>query len=221
MRRLHFTVLAIPFLLLACGGSDAGNVFDKPSGGDDTGASAETSGSTDTSTPVEEDSNPPPPIDSGTPSEDTSAPPPPMDTGMIGVDTTPPPPDVTTVACSEPGSKTFGGHCYFPTNYGRWWSTARDICAGLKAHLVTITSAEEQAVVQSIGSGDRWIGLARPDMTPATASSYKWITAETSSYSRWYVGEPNGSGYCVRLRGDGTWADYGCSTNLIAICERE
>ncbi len=213
MQRLCFLLLSVPLVLVACGGSDAGSVFDK-TGGDDTGSSAADTGSSgsDTSTTVEEDAAPPPPPeDTGTVTDDTSP--------VIPDDTAPPPVD-TGVACTETYSKTFAGHCYFPIN-ARYFYSARDVCVSLGAHLATITSAEEQAVVESIASGDRWIGLAKDYSAPAVATNYKWITGETGSYSHWQAGEPNGSGSCARLRSDGTWADYSCNTNLIAICERE
>ncbi len=219
MRRLRLLTLAVPFVLLACGGSDAGSVFDNPSG-DDTGTSSttDTGGSaSDTSMPIGDDSDVPPPVDSGVIADDTSAP---VDTGGGKVDTGSPTVD-TGVRCLEPGSKTYEGHCYFPTAISRYWPNARDLCIMSGAHLATITSAGEQAVVASIASGDRWIGLARPEGTAPVATSYKWLTAEPVGYTNWQVGEPNGSGYCARLRGDGTWADYGCATNLTAICERE
>lgn len=206
MQRLGFLVLSVPLVLLACGGSDA--KFDEPadtgSSAADTGSSVDTATGTDSAT-VEEDAEPPPPVDTGTTVEDTS-PPPPVDTGVV--------------TCTEMYSKTFGGHCYFPIN-ARQWLGARDACVSLGAHLVTIASAEEQAVVQSIASGDRWMGMWRESGKPPVASSYTWITSEPTTYTHWQDGEPNGSGNCARLRGDGLWADYSCSSNLIAICERE
>jgi hypothetical protein len=225
MQRLRFLLVAVPSLLLACGGSDAGSAFEEPA---DTGTGAsETGGAVDSST-VEPDSRvieedaPPTPEDTGTVADDTA--PPPVDSGVIAVDTGVIATDTGVIAtdtgvvtCTEPGSKTYGGHCYFPTSITRYWPNARDLCASLKAHLVTITSSGEQAVVESISSGDRWIGLARFDGSPG----FRWLNAEPVTYTRWASGEPNGSGYCARLRADGTWADYSCSTNLIGICERE
>jgi hypothetical protein len=207
-------------LLFGCGGSDAGIFEDKNDGATSTEETSTTddTGGTTTDTSIVEDSggstvdgDPPPPIDSGMPTKDTgalpdTAPPPPLDTG------------VTT--CPEPSGKIFGGHCYFPT-MARTWLANRDVCNTLKAHLVTINTDAEQAFVNSISSGDRWIGLGRAEGSPFEKSSYKWITGEPVSYSNWESSEPNFSGNCVRLRGDGLWADYSCSQTLSAICERE
>lgn len=238
MKRL--TVLALAVWFVGCGGSDAGTVFDGDGGGstDDTStASDETSTGDDSATaedsgtigedgspppidsgdppPPVDSGSPPPPVDSGGPPVDSGGPPPPIDTGVTLPDTS------TTVPCTEPGGKMYMGHCYFPLN-PRTWAAARDFCASLKAHLVTITSSGEQAHVETVGYNDRWIGFLRPESTPIASSSFKWITGEATTYTRWDSGEPNGSGYCARLRGsDGRWADYQCTQNLPAVCERE
>ena len=88
-------------------------------------------------------------------------------------------------------------------------------------HLVTITSDGEQTFVEAFGATtERWIGLQRTTGV-ATKANYKWITGETSTYDHWVTGEPNGSGNCGRLLGDGQWADYYCDTTFSYICERE
>ncbi|MGZ3476712.1 MAG: lectin-like protein [Polyangiales bacterium] len=224
---------ALAFLLpvfLGCGGSSISSTqFEDPgadggttaeSGGEEDGASEGATedsgtGATDSSsasdTGAASDSSEPP-LDTTVPPPDTSEPPP---------DTTPPPMDVPTLPCSEPGGVLYGGHCYFPINK-RTWAVAHDFCASLGAHLVTITSAAEETLVESIRSGkDRWIGLSRPAGSPSTEASFVWVTAEAVSYKKWASGEPNGSGECVRLRASNDWGDQGCNTNLDAICERE
>lgn len=124
--------------------------------------------------------------------------------------------------CTEPMAKVLEGHCYFPLPTSSDWDGARSSCAAVGAHLVTITSAAEEQLVQSIRSGrDRWIGLRRADGAPAASSSFSWVTAESSSYSKWASGEPNGSGACARLRAYGDWADMSCTSVYDAICERE
>jgi hypothetical protein len=182
---------------------------------DDSGAS-----STDSST-AEEDAvvvdGSEPPVDS-TPPPDTSEPPP--DTEPPPPDTAPPPMD-TALPCTEPLAAMYEGHCYIPINK-RTYTAARDFCVTLGAHLVTVTSKGEQTFLNSFGvMEDRWMGLARPDATPMTASSYKWITGEAVSFTNWDSGEPNFSGPCVRMRNGGAWADQGCTTTIYGICERE
>lgn len=214
----------ISVFLFGCGGTDAGIFDDKGDGAstDETSTAEDTGGTTTDSSMTPDgdedtggtvsDGDPPPPVDTGAPGKDT---------GVLP-DTAPPPLDMgTVVPCTEPGGKMFGGHCYFPTMM-RSWQNNRDVCATLKAHLVTITSDGEQAFVYSnIGTGERWIGLYRPEGAAFDKSSYKWLTPEAVSYSNWATGEPNFSGSCVRLADGGAWADLACSQNLSAICERE
>jgi hypothetical protein len=155
-------------------------------------------------------------LDTGTATEDTSTPPP-LDTGTVVVDAAP----ETGVPCTETSGKSFAGHCYFPIT-ARIWSDARDNCISLGAHLVSINSAAEQTFVESMSSGDRWLGMWRTTGKPVVADSYVWITSEPTTFTHWATGEPTGmTGLCARMRADGFWANTTCSTNLIGICERE
>jgi hypothetical protein len=87
---------------------------------------------------------------------------------------------------------------------------------------VTITSAAEQTAVSALGAAqDRWIGLSRPAGSAAVASSFQWITGESSTFANWDSGEPGSVGTCVRMHADARWADGTCTTLLTAICERE
>ncbi len=118
-------------------------------------------------------------------------------------------------ACTDAEGKVFGGHCYFPVGPTNW-NNARTICAGRSAHLVTITSAAEEAFVETLRPGaDRWIGFRR------TGAMFEWITGEAASYTKWATGEPNGSGECARLRADNAWADQNCVQSEVALCERD
>lgn len=86
---------------------------------------------------------------------------------------------------------------------------------GQQGHLATITSAAENAFVQSLGGG--WLGGSR------TGSVWSWDTGEgafwngasggspTGLYANWDVAEPNNSGggepYLL-MRPTGRWQDY-------------
>jgi hypothetical protein len=130
-------------------------------------------------------------------------------------------PDTAPPPCVEPGSKTFAGHCYFPTATAVTWSAGKSACAAAGGHLVTITSPGEEATVEVLQMGtDRWIGLSRPPGSPSTDASFQWVTAESMVYKSWAAGQPSGSGECGRLTSSGPWADMACSTTLTAICER-
>lgn len=220
--------LVLPAVLVACGGASNSSIFEEPAPGEDVGvasdsAVADSGGTTDSTTPVEDTESPPPPVDSGTSPIDSGTPPP-EDTGVLDTgipfpfDTGTPPPVDAGVTCTETGGKTYLGHCYFPIS-SRTFTQARDACVAAGAHLVTITSAGEQSFVNTVGTAsERWIGLA----IFSGSSSWRWITSEPMTYMNWdtAAGEPNGSGYCARLRGT-TWADIGCNSSYPAVCERE
>lgn len=225
-RAAAFLLPSLVSVFLGCGSSVSSTQFEDH----DDGASAEESGSeasaddtgatgTDTGSAV--DSSVIEPGDTGdVPPPDTSVPPP--DTTEPPPDTTPPPVDTAPpLKCDEPLAAMHDGHCYFPINK-RTYTVARDFCVSLGAHLATITSAGEQEFLKTFGAtDDRWIGIARAEGTPMTASSYKWITGEPVSYTAWDAMEPNFSGPCVRMRNTGLWADQGCTNSIYGICERE
>ncbi len=138
-----------------------------------------------------------------------------MDT-EVPVDTAPP--------CAESGAVMFEGHCYFIVAGPNAFGDARAACAAASppAHLVAITSASEQAAAIALGGPrELWIGLRKATTDPSTRASFKWITGEPVTYNGWAPEDPNGGHDCARLRSDGLWGDFPCSTTLPGICERE
>ncbi|MCU0693022.1 MAG: C-type lectin domain-containing protein, partial [Polyangiaceae bacterium] len=126
------------------------------------------------------------------------------------------------VDCTEDGAELWSanGHCYFLLpGGGQKWETQRDQCEAAGAHLVVITSAEEQDLVASISSESRrWIGLSK-----TRGSGFAWTTGEPFSYTSWKRDEPNiRDDACVRMIADsGLWEDRDCDERNAAICERE
>jgi hypothetical protein len=133
----------------------------------------------------------------------------------------------TRFDCSSVGGTTYQGHCYYARSVAVDWNTAATTTCEAPAHLVTITSAGEQNVVESLlPSQDRWIGLRRPTNSPKAESSFYWVTNETLSYRNWDVysdadKEPNYTGECVRMRFTSMWADVACTEALAVICEHD
>ena len=86
------------------------------------------------------------------------------------------------------------------------WTMAENYCSIYNGHLVCITSAEEQAFLESAfpGTGG-WIGASlRED------GSWQWITGETFDYANWAPGEPDnkdGMEGFARLSADMKWED--------------
>lgn len=86
---------------------------------------------------------------------------------------------------------TDNGHTYMLYDDVLTWTQAKAKCEELGGHLVTITSAHEQSVINGIiGKGNResyWIGAS----DAVTEGTFRWVTGEPFSYTNWSTGEPN------------------------------
>lgn len=72
--------------------------------------------------------------------------------------------------------------------------------AGVKGHLMTVTSANEQKFLEDnllrpggpVGGAHRyWLGGYQPSFAVEPAGNWSWVTKEPWSYSNWFTGEPN------------------------------
>ena len=88
------------------------------------------------------------------------------------------------------------GHVYEYVEIPGTWTDARTAAAartfhGVNGHLVTITSAFENALVGSFRGANQdlrgWIGLT----DEVTEGTFQWITGEPLTYTNWNVGEPS------------------------------
>ncbi len=101
----------------------------------------------------------------------------------------------------------FGGHRYeYYEGADITWTEARSYCQSMGGHLVTITSAEEQAFIESTFPGTTgWIGAYGDN------GGWSWVTGEPfGGYMKWKSGEPNDQGgieWCGHLWTDMTWND--------------
>jgi collectin sub-family protein 10 len=126
------------------------------------------------------------------------------------------------VTCTETGAITYNNHCYFLVTTTQAQAAAATNCQNAGAHLVTITTAGEQAAVIALGTGtERWNDLVHNGV-PVKDQNYSWATGESrNGYNAWSPGEPNGTGQCGSLLGTGLWNDQDCTISLSSICERE
>ncbi len=111
---------------------------------------------------------------------------------------------IGTPAFAVPVLNPANGHHYelINTGTGITWQAARDAAAasvfnGVNGHLVTITSAAENAFVAGLSPSDfrPWIGLT----DEASEGNFVWITGEPFVFQNWGPGEPSGDGDFVEF----------------------
>lgn len=84
----------------------------------------------------------------------------------------------------------YNGHCYKLFNDGTTWEQAKAACERQGGHLVSITSAQEQAVVENLlrnkgNKNNYWLGGYR------NGNTWTWVTGERFSYTHWSGGQPD------------------------------
>ena len=107
------------------------------------------------------------------------------------------------------------GSVYELYNFTADWETVRQWCELQGGHLVTVTSAEEEAVVEELTqsvTSHCWLGASDAE----NEGEWKWVTGEEFSYSDWYDDEPNNScsneNYLVINCGASAWNDTLCNS---------
>ena len=85
---------------------------------------------------------------------------------------------------------SFDGHKYALYDLSMTWTEAKKYCQKLGGHLVTITSAEEQAFLESIlpdpcTKREYWLGASYEN------GAWSWVTGETFDYSNWDKNQPD------------------------------
>jgi hypothetical protein len=124
------------------------------------------------------------------------------------------------------------GHSYLVVEETLNWDQARAAAAGMSTvrtacHLVTITSAEENAFVADVLNPpvDSWLGGQQRDhldCVGANDAAYWgiWVTGEPWSYTHWSVSDdaPDDCGEaCLSYGGSGDWENEVCTDTLEAF----
>ncbi|GAA4318703.1 hypothetical protein GCM10023184_03070 [Flaviaesturariibacter amylovorans] len=132
-----------------------------------------------------------------------------------------------TLPTSLPGytyKGTYGGHTYFISNTATTPEDAHAKAVALGGHLVTISDAQENAFVSAMSPNYIWIGFT----DRAVEGTYKWITSEPVSYTRWNGGEPNNAGggqgedwAVINWGPNGTWNDWYYTASALYVVEFE
>lgn len=118
-------------------------------------------------------------------------------------------PDVKVLEVA--GIYEYNNHYYKVFADGMNWHDAGQRCKELGGHLVTITSREEQAAVQSIilysGKKKNYYWTAGFGVEK---DNWRWNTGEEFTYSNWAKGEPNndlGNEFILSIYNSGEWCD--------------
>ena len=125
----------------------------------------------------------------------------------------------TSTSIPEDAAK-FNGHYYMLYNDASSFDSAQQKCIERGGHLATLTTAEENSFVYSyivsLGVKNAYFGFTDAERE----GTWKWVNGETSDYTNWHSGEPNGENskedYAMFYYkfSDGTWndGDFGGST---------
>jgi hypothetical protein len=98
----------------------------------------------------------------------------------------------TSVIPSDAKYFSSNGHYYKVYHLTKTWQQARAYCASLGGHLATITSAQEQAFIKTLGckkNYNYWLGAT----DAAKEGTWKWVTGEKWSYQAWGSNQPDNS----------------------------
>jgi cysteine-rich repeat protein len=127
-------------------------------------------------------------------------------------------------------SKDF--HCYGGYDEADFEGAVK-ACEGRGGHLVTISSAEENALVRGLVNDSKFIGgWEDVAQTEAGKGNYGWITGEPLSYENWAQREPTMDQFwcgllglercyehCMVMNRQGTWEDRRCDQQGGYVCE--
>lgn len=112
----------------------------------------------------------------------------------------------------------FSGWAYLFCKTAAPWDAAQAACASFGANLVTVTSADENSFLTSLGAADLWIGYT----DAAMEGTFVWADGGDSTFTNWGMSQPDNSGgdeNCVELLADGTWNDIVCSGAHAYVCK--
>ncbi len=134
---------------------------------------------------------------------------------------------------SEGCTQTFADHCYQYFGTVATFDAAKAACEALGAHLVTISSGDENTFVWNLSGDEQWIGASDgKDQYDNEVGTYTWVTSETWDYENWSEGQPNAVEtdcpgdpncyeHCAFQWDAGAWNDRYCGHEIPYVCEFE
>jgi hypothetical protein len=128
------------------------------------------------------------------------------------------------------------GHCYRVDTSELTFAGARDACAAVGGHLVTISDEAEDTFVHTLHDTAHWLGATDGrDNGVSGVGTYMWVDGEPWDYTNWDDGQPNAvatncpnenSGshcfeHCGYQTDTGHWIDRACWHVIPSLCEWE
>ncbi len=114
----------------------------------------------------------------------------------------------------------FEGNAYFLSNNATTPEDANAQAIAAGGHLVTISSAAEDAFVSNMDPGRIWIGFT----DNVTEGDWQWVTGEPVTYTNWDYGEPNNAGIgedWAVTNWYGKWNDFYSYESALFVVEFE
>ncbi|XP_003470615.1 C-type lectin domain family 4 member A-like [Cavia porcellus] len=128
-------------------------------------------------------------------------------------------------SCCPKNWISFNSHCYFYPNEERSWHQSVEYCSHLEAHLVVITSKEEQDFITKNMNNNAayYIGLSDPQ----GHRQWQWVdkTPYNKNVTFWHFGEPsNVNERCVFINYRDSykqwgWNDARCDHSQQLVCK--
>ncbi|KAJ8338130.1 hypothetical protein SKAU_G00370960 [Synaphobranchus kaupii] len=133
--------------------------------------------------------------------------------------------NVTGAECCPIDWQFYGSSCFFFSNEGKSWDSARDYCSSMSSSLVILKNEEKwNWVTQRTMPRYYWIGL-----TDERTGQWEWVdgTPYYMNKRQWKPGQPDdwtnhglgGGEDCAHLHNDGRLNDDHCTRPYRFVCE--
>lgn len=147
-----------------------------------------------------------------------------------------------TSACPEnldaTATSVVGDTCFAYYEAQQNWYNAKTLCDIHRGHLVVVRNEKTNAAVQSLITGDVWLGASdeSANISLASEGNFFWLSDATPfwkgvqkgssvrrAYANWNTNEPNnfgGNKNCVTIHAaDGRWNTSACSAKYGYVCQ--